>query len=389
MSCNFIVDNEIIDEDIQSIRAIGQSPSSTLEITRREERIYFSVHKDKQNSLNISEARSTILSNLSLPLHTQIMQIIGDSHNFSLEGTSNARSHIRDRLSNSSDLLMYGYTSVKCSGQTENSLAATCDTNHIISEWIEDNYPSVKAVGCIVDIDTPKSLHEGAEGCRLVKNFLLVHGGAKFGDDILTTDSLTDLAICFEGGIQSFAQICNFLAFNIPIELIRGIRDTDSKDIFSASGFLLHLYEHSKTTQFDEDIVRILSEKYLKEFPVFIDENNIDAAKKQLWESSYQQFLSDGLWNKFHLLLVPSISAENEDDTELVAMLNGMGIPNSRRGSKKSRMPDGFINTALDDLCLPTPANTPAAKSSSSSSITTPSPAFSNKLQKAFFDDES
>lgn len=61
----------------------------------------------------------------------------------------------------------------------------------------------MKALANVVDLHTVTALTEwkcNAASC--VKNFYIVYGGAVFGDDVISSDYITDYAYCFEGGVQ-------------------------------------------------------------------------------------------------------------------------------------------------------------------------------------------
>ena len=182
---------------------------------------------------------------LQLPIDIKITQIIGDCIPFSHTGTSKAREAISSILADPNQLLLWGYTG----SQTDNG--QRLDINQLLNEWVDScDTRSSRVLANILDIDTIKALTEwNCLGAKTAKNFYLVYGGAKFGEDIDSSDFITDQACCFDGGIQSFRQMTNLLMRGIPIQCYYGFRtnndpanfDRDSQsyiEYFSAVEFM-------------------------------------------------------------------------------------------------------------------------------------------------------
>jgi len=226
-------------------------------------RLFFVIHRDEQMRLinsNITneqfselvtktaecyqEIKSHILEHMnagSMP----IVEVVGDSAPFSLAGTYRARNFLSKHVGNS--IMEYGYTGYFKEDGTR------C-INAIATEHAGENWKRNLTIGNLVSTHTPIALEKwGCSGPDL-RYYTLVYP-ARFGDDIITTDYLADKLVVAEGGIQTFAQICNFLLLGKPVHAIKGLRgDTTcftydegvKKTYFSATEFIAFLQQKCK-----------------------------------------------------------------------------------------------------------------------------------------------
>ena len=250
----------------------------------------FSLPKQKQHFQDYNEFRRDLFECSGLKTGV-IIQIIGDSSPpFSSEGTIAAQV-ILNRLLNpiGSFLLLWGFTG--CIDLVDGGL----DTNQLVNTWIDED-PQIRSQNCfanIVDDGTMRALTEYHSSCPIgaanKRNIILVTGSADFGDDIETSDNLTDHLVVFEGGIQSFTQLVNCFIRRCRITIITGLRRPGVSNRFSASGFLVHLIHRSSNQSINDVMSAYLSIHSISDsqLPMFT------AALNQLAESSDLSRLAD------------------------------------------------------------------------------------------------
>lgn len=300
-----------------------ESPKTKLSYFEYNGKRVFAVHKEDQRKLQFGEVHQTILTNLDKNNGTQIVQVIGDSAPFSQEGTLSAEQYLFSQLnSDPTSLVLWGYTgSRKGNGRR-------MDANALVSKWV-NQAPFTRAdrvMANIVDEHTPAALKDwGAQVTPFARNFFLVYGNAKFGDDVISSDSITDKAFCLEGGVQAFKQIVNFLTLEIPVEGIYGLRmeknpvnyDSSSEaylHYFSATEFLFELFQ--KIEQIEKGGKKILAqeieqfkEAYLKEKHLFNPRRPDGGTKQALFESAWKSFMDQRLWERRELCQFRPVSS--------------------------------------------------------------------------------
>lgn len=268
---------------------------------------FFTVAKDCQDKLYFAALRSYILHELDLPSQTSILQVIGDSAPYSLAGTEKARKYLSIKLSEKESLVCWGFTGQKRSDNRR-------DVNQLVNEWIdEDPSRGKKALANIVDFHTIEAIKNWK--CSFTtnaQNFFLVYGEAQFGDDIISSDTLTDRAICLEGGVQSFRQIVNFLSNNRPIEGLYGLRMKNNTanfneetgtyiEYFSAVEFLTDIFT---AIEGQSDVVAAIDkflDKYMKERQLFDPRRPDGGTKTALFKAAWKIFTEQQLWKKADL----------------------------------------------------------------------------------------
>lgn len=318
-------------EGISSVvRKINNNPprwcipgTRALALLLEKEKIFFAVDKFRQKEMDFSEVRSGILTYLKLPVDTKIIQIIGDCIPFSTTGTCKAREAICSILEDPNQLLLWGYTgSQKDNGQR-------LDINQLLNEWVDScDTRSSRVLANILDIDTIKALKEwNCLAAKTAKNFYLVYGGAKFGEDIDSSDFITDRACCFDGGIQSFRQMTNLLMRSTSIRCYYGLRMSNDPanfdrnaqsyiEYFSAVEFMKWMrdkiqkyYEDNDLTgktilpQMDicDDILEIWKDSYLDLHPLCNPQVRDFSTRQALFQGGWNLFLEKKLWKKLHL----------------------------------------------------------------------------------------
>lgn len=297
--------------------------TGALSLLLEKDRTFFAVNKLRQKEMNFCQVRSGILTHLKLPTNTKIVQIIGDCIPFSAKGTCKAREMISSILEDPNQLLLWGYTG------TQKDNGRRLDVNQLLNEWVDScNTRSNRVLANILDIDTVKALTEwDCLGAKTAKNFYLVYGGAKFGEDIDSSDSITDQACCFEGGIQSFRQMVNLLMRNTSIQCYYGLRTSNDPanfdrnaqpyiEYFSAVKFMKWMqdniqkyYEYNnligKTIppEMDicDDILEFWKDSYLDLYPLCNPQVRDFSTRQAFFQDGWNLFLEKRLWEKLDL----------------------------------------------------------------------------------------
>ena len=168
---------------------------------------------------------------------------------------------------------------------------------------------------------TPKA--EGGWSCSgpQLKHFILVYGDDEsnretvtvFGDDITTSDFLSDKLLMLEGGIQSCTQVCNLLMLKKPIIALSGLRGDktrfgitetgEKKDYFTASGFLKYLKEKAfEQTGVSDEILNSWKDEYLLSHLLADPKRQDYDTKKKLIEQSWELFKQENLYLNLDLI---------------------------------------------------------------------------------------
>lgn len=261
-------------------RKEGYWITSNCQLIKEENVCFYGIHKNHQFHSSVSETRalyselkSRILQNMQLPPNTNVIQVVGDSASFSLEGTKDAKIFLRNHLSSDS-VVLYGYT-----GHAEQD--GTRCVNAAVTDVITEKNMKDSVIANLVGFHTPLALKQwGCTGPQL-KHYVIVYGddescrerGTVFGDDVISSDYFTDQLLMLDGGAQSFRQACHALLLDQKIIILSGLRasskafkteileDEMSREIrtpyFNASYFLQEVTSIIKKNDFD-------GEEYLK-----------------------------------------------------------------------------------------------------------------------------
>lgn len=269
---------------------------------------YFGIHKDEQALLDFTYAKTKILEKLCLPADTQIIQVIGDSQTYIESGTSFCKEYLNQMLDEHRHLVLWGFT-----GQKSKS-GDRLDANQIVNQWVDASPNRTKrALANIVDFHTVKAIEGGkCDIAQTVQNFYVVYGQAKFGDDIISSDSITDLGLCLEGGVQSFCQVVNFLSLNIKVQgvfNVRGQQNSNNYDshrqeylqYLSAAEFIFMLNQHIQNKQLNGskisvDDIENFKESYLKTHYLCNPNRQDVNLKKALFDVAWKKFIDEQLW---------------------------------------------------------------------------------------------
>lgn len=269
----------------------------------------FAVHKSEQHQLDFSRVKSEIFKAMNLPPNESFLQVVGDSARFSLEGTEFARKFLEAKLSWKRPLL-WGYTGKGKKGDS------TFGVNQLVNNWIdEDPSRAERTMANVVSHHTPIALEDW--GCNIAAsntNFFLVYGDARFGDDIVSSDTLCGAFVCIEGGIQSFSQLVNGLAKKKPVCGVFNIRGKNNPGclipetreygtFFSAGEFFAMLKDlkNQKGDDFSASDVEAAKESYFKTHLLFNHHNKDASTKQALFDAAWKKFMENEVWKNVHL----------------------------------------------------------------------------------------
>ena len=117
-----------------------------------------------------------------------------------------------------------------------------------------------------------------------------------------TVDSITDHGLCYEGGIQSFQQICNLLSRKVSVEVLLDLRDEQRRNTFSAAGYLVFLRNNILNSEVPVTaaVVENLTEEYLLQYPL---DNKRNQERELRWKVAFKDFKENELWKKLDLVV--------------------------------------------------------------------------------------
>jgi hypothetical protein len=283
--------------------AVGLQGTRGLDYFERDGFRYFGVEKDGQNFLDFVEVKKTILQKLGMSADTPIVQVVGDSDWFTEAGALFAKNYVfKDLNANKNALVLYGFTGHR-SQEPEKY-----DVNGIVNEWMsQDSERADRVLANIVDSATVGVIEKYKCDVSLEnKNFYLVHGDANFGDDVLSSDMITDKVICLEGGIQSLRQVINCIHGDAPATCLYNLRDPQ-KNMLSAAGFLKTFVDYANEMNLDvKDLtngqVAMIIDQYKKERDLLFDPTRHDAGtKSHLFNEAIEMFINEEVWRKLNL----------------------------------------------------------------------------------------
>lgn len=245
--------------------------------------------------------RNEILTGMSVKKSSKIIQIVGDSKEFSVEGSLAGRAFLDKHLADA-DVVEYGYTSHNADALK----GPTRCVNALVSNYIVENDLGAVTIANIVG-HSIRALE--AWGCKVpytaVENYVLVYNGnfdegefTKFGDDTPISDGVMDELLLLDGGMQSLRQTASALERGIKVFGITGLRNHDDKLFVSGAALLLHLkrkFEADSIPSTSEEFKGML-EGYFASFKDF-DKTRSDAdTKKALMDQAIEVLSKDTVY---------------------------------------------------------------------------------------------
>lgn len=192
--------------------------------------------------------KRSVLHQMGLSPDTEVVQVVGNSSPFSVEGTIRAKEFLRAHLPVQA-VVLYGYTGYEAAD------GARC-VNAVVSEIMAERNQLDRTIGNLVGFHSPLSLEKWGYTGPALQHYIVVYGddetcperGTVFGDDVTTSDFFADRLLVLDGGIQTFRQICNALLLDQQIDVLSGLRtpasarvidsNVDSTPYFVAAQFL-------------------------------------------------------------------------------------------------------------------------------------------------------
>lgn len=288
---------------------------------------YYGVHKDQQmQSGETSQSsilatrqiyqkmKAHVLQSMGLSPDTKVIQIVGDSAAFSIEGTEQGKKFLREQLTRN-DVALYGYT-----GHAESD-GRRC-VNASVTDVIDEKGIQEHVVANLVGFHTPTALkYWGCSGPSELQHYVIVYGddetcresGTVFGDDVTTSDFFADSLLMLEGGAQSFRQACNALLLDQRIIILSGLRAStqafahDGTPYFAAAQFLQEI--SLLISQKDGDISEGELQKWYgcyfgHEKHYIADPKRADYDTKQsLMDAAWSLFMNEKLYLKIQVLV--------------------------------------------------------------------------------------
>lgn len=290
---------------------------------------FFGIEKDQQETINFPEFKKK-LTTLMRVKRTNGLQVIGDSNQFSEEGTEFARPFLKKRLERAG-LVGYGFTGYKT--------AFKSDVNTLVNEYLDEHPEQAYRVLANILGQTTVALNQwGTSGSPYVRNFVVVYNSAgamevpkfnekfekisgftTFGDDMIVSDYLfsaadNDRFVCLEGGAQSFKQSVNGLVRNIPVTCVYNIRKAENEKFFSAARFFKMINDaYASGNEPSKEQVKEIYNTYAKSLKSLWDATRPDyETKKAIFERAIKEFIEDGIYEK-----IPSLCSFYNAKTDL------------------------------------------------------------------------
>lgn len=308
---------------------------------------FLGIHQSLQDKAHYESARK-FFSGACFP-KPKFNQLIGDSASFDEDG-SNVRStafyEMFKSLADKGDHWLYGFTA-------HNEADGRMDANGAVGRYLAEHPEQAKRfIGNVVCEHTPMAIEKwGCSFAEGVKNFLLVYSekGAKFGDDTIASDNLTNgMVLMGEGGIQSFRQASYMLARGIPVigvANLRGAKNPATRDpksgeylsYFSASEFLnlVKSAVGSGENLSSEEVAEIKKDYFDSHVPA--NPNRPDFVTKQaLLEEGFKQFAAEKVWTKMTGYTACAF------DGERIAVADSVEVPG------KEISPSGCVGVVAD-----------------------------------------
>ena len=203
-------------------------------------------------------------------------------------------------------IILYGYTGVKG------------DTNGIVGEVIDEK--QLDSVANIVDFHSVYAIKNW--NCdhlsKLCSKFIMVFNNCtvEFGKDTKISDSLTDILVCFDGGLQSLLQIFNCLIDGKTVILYYNLRNNND-EFTSASKIIMFIKDLVKDYKVgfkrlrEEDYYREKISEYLSNCNIIDKKKQDYGTKLELMEEAMEKFYGKSVWELIETQCI--IVGENDD----------------------------------------------------------------------------
>lgn len=227
----------------------------------------------------------------SLPNNNKILQVVGNCKLYTRKHTHLITEFLKQLMqvyyeSGFVPVVEYGLTGF--SDLYDKNYQARYDINMIVEKVCEEL--GVETIANTVTIHTCQAIKEwGARFSKTAKLFTVVPG--YFGDDIDVTDNICDELVCFDGGVQSFAQCINCLTLNKHVIVVGGFPRTG---YFSCAEFMEIL---GRCTT--EDECYDAYDLYFSLVGLVNKKQNDATTKHALFQKAWNKYVKNRLWEKF------------------------------------------------------------------------------------------
>lgn len=296
---SYLINNQI-DQFSKHIDTISVNPEY-VEVNGKN---FYGIDQKNINKINYVQLKTDLVNIMGLKTR-RMVQIVGSSNQFSVEGTKLAREFLKPYFEGE-HILEYGYTVHITADMVK------LDINSFLNEYIEENPSEAHRVLANVVGHTLTALNDW--GCKVsdkVSNFVIVYndngmqeGFTKFGDDVIASDYIMsaeddDLLLIVEGGPQSFRQAVNVLEKDVKVVALGNVREEKDRKFFSTAEFF-DLVKIALVKNLDltgQDVKQILDE-YLVNHEAW-DPSRPDASTKAgLFYSTVDDFINKGIYKK-------------------------------------------------------------------------------------------
>lgn len=293
----------------QLINFSQQKKDDALQLSESGGKNFYGIDQKNLETTDYKNLKSQLVEKMGLKTR-RMVQIVGSSNPFSVEGTKIARDFLRPFFEGD-HMLEYGFT-----GHINEDMSKL-DINSFLNEYIECN-PSqaYRVLANVLGHSVAAMNNWGCKVSDLVSHFVLVfnehgmgEGFTKFGDDVIASDFImspedNDLLVVVEGGAQSFRQAVNVLEKNVKVIALGNVREEQERIIFSASEFLNRVKEElTLNPDLTPESVREILQDYLSNHFAW-DVRRPDAGTKAaLFYSTVDDFVNKGIYKKLIDLL--------------------------------------------------------------------------------------
>lgn len=268
---------------------------------------FFGIHKDQQASLDFAGFKQAVMARMGIN-SPRMLEVIGDSNQFSKEGTVNGRRIIAEHCAGN-HLIEYGYTG-------HDFQPDELDVNALVNEYVNQQPAQGQRVLANVVGHTHLALTDPKFGCTVIpyiSNFVVVYNDngmegnnfTKFGDDVTVSDFVLDPAtqdciLCLEGGVQSFKQVTTALLHGCSVYLVTGLRKQipGKKGFFSTAEFfnrIRNAYQGAEAPS--KERVEAIYQEYNSCLASTWDPNRADAKTKQaLFDKAISEFINQEVY---------------------------------------------------------------------------------------------
>lgn len=292
--------------------------SKTQVINISQENRNYRVYAIDKNQQKAEDFKSLLALLLKTTGQSNSIQLFGDSAHYGKSETKFCLDFLENHLLKTfkNSLIFYGFT-----GHLANN--DRLDVNELLNELlIQSPQLSNRVIANLVEHHSYVAIKNwGCSFSKRVRNFFLVYdknekNPVRFGDDIISSDSLTNhRGLCLEGGIQSFHQAINLIINEVHVDGISNLRGVNNKwcnlhtynksapdkdvKFFSSAEFLnFMLIKLNDATNPTEEQAEQFKNKYMEDRLLYNPERDDADTKQALFNHAWKKFIKQEVWKK-------------------------------------------------------------------------------------------